>query len=115
MTLRHVVVDVTEADVELLDDECWLLARLPEVCEEHGAHVIRALSHQFKPQGVTVLAILAESHASIHTWPEFARAYIDVFTCGDVDALAIATDLIAVVDGRGTPRVVTREDAAPAV
>ena len=39
--------------------------------------------HRFEPQGVTGLALLAESHISIHTWPESGYAAVDVFTCGD--------------------------------
>ena len=40
-------------------------------------------SHKFEPQGVTCVAMLAESHISIHTWPEEGFAVCDVFTCGD--------------------------------
>jgi S-adenosylmethionine decarboxylase len=41
------------------------------------------ISHRFQPHGVTGLALLAESHISIHTWPESGYAAVDVFTCGD--------------------------------
>ena len=44
--------------------------------------LLQLVSHQFEPQGVTALALLAESHMSIHTWPENGYAAIDVFTCG---------------------------------
>ena len=40
-------------------------------------------SHKFDPHGVTAIALLAESHISIHTWPEKCMAVCDVFTCGD--------------------------------
>ena len=40
-------------------------------------------SHKFDPHGVTAIALLAESHISIHTWPENGMAVCDVFTCGD--------------------------------
>ena len=40
-------------------------------------------SHKFSPCGVTAIALLAESHISIHTWPENGIAVCDVFTCGD--------------------------------
>ena len=40
-------------------------------------------SHKFDPQGVSAVALLAESHISIHTWPENGYAAVDVFTCGD--------------------------------
>ncbi len=37
----------------------------------------------FTPVGVTAVAVVAESHISIHTWPELGYAAVDVFTCGD--------------------------------
>ena len=40
-------------------------------------------SHKFDPNGVTAIALLAESHISIHTWPELHMAVCDVFTCGE--------------------------------
>ena len=41
------------------------------------------VTHKFQPLGVTGLARLAESHISIHTWPEIGYAAVDVFTCGE--------------------------------
>ena len=110
MILRHVVVDVTEAGSRVLDCEALLVASVPDICRRHGATVLGVLSRKFEPQGVTVLVVLAESHASLHTWPETERAYIDVFTCGDVDPLPIALDLVELVGGQGEPRFVTRAD-----
>jgi S-adenosylmethionine decarboxylase proenzyme len=46
-------------------------------------YVIQTISKKFDPQGVTVVCLLAESHISIHTWPEEGRAAVDVYTCGD--------------------------------
>ena len=48
-----------------------------------GATLLNLITHRFDPQGVTGLALLAESHISIHTWPENGYAAVDVFTCGD--------------------------------
>jgi S-adenosylmethionine decarboxylase len=48
------------------------------------------MSHQFSPYGVTAIALLAESHISIHTWSEAGYAAIDVFTCGNVAKPEIA-------------------------
>ena len=42
-------------------------------------------SHKFEPQGVTIVALLSESHISIHTWPERGSAALDVFTCGETN------------------------------
>lgn len=55
-----------------------------------GATLIELVVHQFAPQGVSAVAVIAESHLSIHTWPELGYAALDYFTCGDhVDVDAI--------------------------
>jgi S-adenosylmethionine decarboxylase proenzyme len=45
-------------------------------------HVIGQF-HQFSPQGVSGVVVIAESHICIHTWPEYGYAAADIFTCGD--------------------------------
>ena len=50
--------------------------------------------HKFAPQGVTGILSIAESHFSIHTWPEYAYAAVDIFTCGDAFDPFRAADLI---------------------
>ena len=54
------------------------------------ATLIKTVVHQFAPQGVSGVAVLAESHISIHTWPETGYAAIDYFTCGDHVAEAVS-------------------------
>jgi len=66
----------------LLDDECFIEARLREAVEHARATLLEQSTKRFHPQGVTAFALLAESHISIHTWPELRYAAIDVFTCG---------------------------------
>jgi len=62
---------------------------LPDACRAAGATVLGARFHQFEPDGVTGIVLLAESHASVHTWPEAGLVTLDVFTCGALDAHAI--------------------------
>ena len=50
---------------------------------ESKSELINISCHKFDPQGVTALAMLAESHLSIHTWPEKGVAKCDIFTCSD--------------------------------
>jgi len=45
--------------------------------------ILRIIGEKFEPQGVTLLALLAESHCSLHSWPELGYAAIDLYTCGD--------------------------------
>jgi S-adenosylmethionine decarboxylase len=51
--------------------------------ETAGATVLSTHAHTFKPNGVTAIAVLAESHISIHTWPSRGFAAIDIFMCGN--------------------------------
>lgn len=60
-----------------------LLVQAVEAC---GATLLEVHTHTFSPfNGVSGIAILKESHISIHTWPEFEYAAVDIFVCGNVD------------------------------
>ena len=66
-----------------------------------GAHVLHVEGHDFGDRaGFTVVALLAESHISVHTWPEHEYAAIDIFMCGPVDI----TRAIDVLKGYFQPR-----------
>ena len=54
-----------------------------KIAKAAKVEILNVSSHKFEPQGVTALAMLAESHLSIHTWPETGVAKCDIFTCGD--------------------------------
>jgi S-adenosylmethionine decarboxylase proenzyme len=56
---------------------------LKTAASEAGATILGDSFHQFKPQGVSGVVIIAESHLFIHTWPEFGYAAVDIFTCGN--------------------------------
>ena len=79
----HVVMDAWGSPAELLNDQCAISKALKDAVELGNAELIKAISHKFTPQGVTALAILAESHAAIHTWPEFGFFAADFFFCGN--------------------------------
>lgn len=66
-----------------LDDPSFVEDALRQAAEAAGATVLSAHAHKFSPSGVTGIAVLAESHISIHTWPERGFAAIDVFMCGN--------------------------------
>lgn len=79
---RHVLADLSECDCKLLNDRVRLVKLLYEAAEAARATVLNIASHEFEPQGITALALLSESHISIHTWPEYGHAVIDILTCG---------------------------------
>ncbi|MFC5952441.1 adenosylmethionine decarboxylase [Pseudonocardia lutea] len=113
---RHVLGELRGIDPALLDDADGLRHALRTALLAAGADVRQVVAEPFEPQGVTVVALLAESHASIHTWPELGSAFVDAFTCGDsadplyaVRRLALtlgaADAAIEVVDRGGAGRV----------
>ena len=80
---RHCILELYQCDHAKLNDEAFIRTTITSSAKIAGATLINLVTHSFKPQGVTGLALLAESHISIHTWPEIGYAAIDVFTCGE--------------------------------
>ena len=79
---KHLLLELYECNSEKLNDELFLRCVTNSSAKLAGARVLNLISHKFEPQGVTAIALLAESHLSIHTWPESNYAAIDIFTCG---------------------------------
>lgn len=89
----HVLLELKGCPEELLripaDSERILLA----AAEAMQATVIEHRFHAFAPHGVSGVIVIAESHLTVHTWPEHGYAAIDVFSCGDLD-LAAGIDVL---------------------
>ena len=83
MVGKHCILELYDCDPSKLDDEIFLRHTIKTAAQRAGATLLNLITHRFEPQGVTGLALLAESHISIHTWPENGYAAVDVFTCGD--------------------------------
>ena len=80
---NHYLLNLYGCSFNSLNNEYYLRDLLEDAAICSGATVIQTISKQFYPQGVTVLTMLAESHISIHTWPEKGQAAVDIFTCGE--------------------------------
>ena len=79
---KHLLLELKECNPQLLNDLDHIRNSLLRAAEDLGAHVVGESFHQFSPQGVTGILSIAESHISIHTWPEYGYAAADIFTCG---------------------------------
>jgi len=79
----HLIVDLHGA--ERLDDIEHIEATLRQCVAAARATLLHIHLHHFQPSGVSGVAVLAESHISIHTWPEAGYAALDVFMCGSAD------------------------------
>jgi S-adenosylmethionine decarboxylase proenzyme len=79
---QHLLLDMVGGSFDKLNDEKFLRQATLNIIKETKMTLLGIQSHKLEPQGVSVVALLAESHLSIHTWPEHGSALIDVFTCG---------------------------------
>ena len=79
---KHLLLELYRCDYEKLNDESFLRCSLNRAAKLAKATVLNLISNKFEPHGVTAIALLAESHISIHTWPESCYSAIDIFTCG---------------------------------
>ncbi len=79
---RHLLCEFWECSREVLNSRPVLVSALRRAVKVAGGTLLGIKSHAFKPQGISAVALLGESHMSIHTWPELGYAAVDVFTCG---------------------------------
>ena len=79
---KHFLLELYRCDYEKLNDESFLRCTLNNAAKLANATVLNLISNKFEPQGITAIALLAESHISIHTWPEAQYSAVDIFTCG---------------------------------
>ena len=79
---KHILLDLYNCNFLKLNDESFIRCTLNNAAKLANAKVLDLISNKFEPQGVTAIALLAESHLSIHTWPESNYSAIDIFTCG---------------------------------
>ena len=77
----HLIIEVVQG--QGLDDEARIQGAFRECVEACGATLLHIHTHKFSPQGVSGVAVLSESHISVHTWPEIGYGAFDVFMCGD--------------------------------
>ncbi len=90
----HCILELYGCDPTLLNDEAFVRQALTDASREGMSTLLNLTSHAFEPQGVTALGLLAESHISIHTWPETGYAAVDVFTCGQTAQPELACALL---------------------
>lgn len=82
---RHILVEYYNCDTEILKDPVRIEKEMNQAAIEAKATIVESNFHHFNPWGVSGAVIVAESHLTIHTWPEYGFASADFFTCGDID------------------------------
>ena len=80
---QHLLIELYGCEPRVLDEVDVVRDTMLGAADLVGATVLGVTEHRFEPHGVSVVVVIAESHVSIHTWPEYRYAAVDVFTCGE--------------------------------
>jgi S-adenosylmethionine decarboxylase proenzyme len=82
---KHLLLDFFHCKMDGLDNVFIVKDLICKVAEVLGATVVSNNFHHFTPLGVSGVLIITESHITIHTWPEYDFAAIDIFYCGKLN------------------------------
>ena len=80
---HHLTAEFYDCASDILADAGRMEKIFVHAAAVSGAHVLGSHFHAFEPQGVSGFVIIAESHFSVHAWPEHDYAAVDIFTCGE--------------------------------
>ncbi|MCE5195138.1 MAG: adenosylmethionine decarboxylase [Nitrospiraceae bacterium] len=81
---KHLLVELKDCDPEIIKSLEKVKNAMVSAAKKARATIIDVSFHEFSPFGISGMVIIAESHLSIHTWPEYGYAAVDIFTCGDI-------------------------------
>ena len=80
---RQIVVEYYGCNPDVLNDVAFIKRVMRDAALASGATIVQEAFHLFNPHGVSGVVVIAESHLTIHTWPEYGYAAVDLFTCGE--------------------------------
>lgn len=79
---QHLLAEMTGCNTAILNNRQQLEKIMKEAARRSGATLVDSIFHSYNPQGLSGIVVIAESHLSVHTWPEYGYAAVDIFTCG---------------------------------
>ncbi len=80
---KHFLASYSECDPQAIGDPQGVKEAMLEAVSKCGATILDQADYVFDETGITMVVLLSESHASIHTYPEHGACFVDLFTCGD--------------------------------
>jgi len=92
---RHLIVELFDCSATVLQDLEGVKTGLEEAARRAQATIVATTFHQFNPVGVSGVVVISESHLSIHTWPEYRYAAVDIFSCGEALRPEVAVAYLA--------------------
>jgi S-adenosylmethionine decarboxylase len=90
----QLVLEMWECSPDILKDLNKIKDIMVSAANQAKATIVEVTFHEFNPFGISGMVIIAESHLSIHTWPEYGYAAVDIFTCGDLIKPEVAADYL---------------------
>ena len=79
---RHLLLELFDCDLDAINNLESVKSALVEAARRAQATIVDVVFHEFNPFGISGVVVIAESHLSIHTWPEYRYAAVDIFSCG---------------------------------
>jgi S-adenosylmethionine decarboxylase proenzyme len=111
----HVLMELSGCDPERLRRVAGIRAAMREAARLAGGTIVRSVFHAFSPWGVSGVVVIAESHLTIHTWPEHGYAAVDVFSCSPrLSAAAVRLHLRRALGARAVAVTRLRRGPVPA-
>lgn len=80
---RHILIEYYDGDEEIFSSPEKIEELMNEAARRSNATIVKSIFHHFNPYGVSGAVVIQESHLTIHTWPEYGYAAVDIFTCGE--------------------------------
>ena len=80
---NHQIVEFNDCEESKIDNSDFVREIFLEAAKLGSATVVSECFHEFSPYGITGVLVIAESHISIHTWPEHKYVAVDIFSCGN--------------------------------
>lgn len=80
---RHILVEYYDCNEKKISNSNFVKNIMNKSAILANANIVESVFHQFNPWGVSGVVVIEESHLTVHTWPEYNYAAVDLFTCGD--------------------------------
>ena len=103
---RHLLLELLDCDADAINSLEAVKGALIEAAKRAQATIVDVVFHEFNPFGISGVVVIAESHLSIHTWPEYRYAAVDIFSCGEVLQPEIAASYLVEQFGAARASVV---------
>ena len=92
---KHIIIECSGCRPEILNDLDAVQEILTNAAIAAKAEVRARAFHRFSPQGISGVVVISESHLSVHTWPEYGYAALDIYTCGEKTLPWLACEFVA--------------------